>query len=80
MTVWMFYTIVTKCHLVSDLFIIFGKIQFVVPYIFSMLTLNVIHIGCYPFQPYLAVHHTNASVRMCVCGQAGQVLQFSVII
>jgi len=65
-TVWMFYTIVTKCNFVSDLFIIFGKIQFIMPFILLVLTLNVIRIGCYPFQPLLAVHHTPASVHMCV--------------
>jgi len=31
-----------------------------------VLTLNLKHIGCYPFQPLLAVHHTTASVYMCV--------------
>jgi hypothetical protein len=76
-TVWMFCTIVTKCHLVSDLFIIFGKIQFIVPYILLVLTLNVIHIGCYPFQPLLAVHHTTASVHICVWSRWPSVTVFS---
>ena len=52
--------------MLSDLFIIFGKIQFIVPYILLVLTLNVIHIECYPFQPLLTAHHTTASVHMCV--------------
>jgi hypothetical protein len=59
------YTIVTKCHLVSDILIIFGNIQFIVSYILLVLTLIVIHIGCYPFQPLLAVHI--AQLHQCVC-------------